>query len=250
MKLKGKVALVTGGSRGIGRAVAVAFAKEGADVVVNYRTAKAEAEKTADLIHETGTKALVVQADVTRKDEVQDMTRRAASEFGQLDILVNNAGSIAPAMLSDLTEDKWERVLDVHLKGPFFCLQAAAPIFQKQNSGVIINVSSVAGVVGTTGQMHYAAAKGGVLSLTKSAARELVRRNVRVNAVCLGIIETDMTEKIRTDPKLKDVYSSRILMGRFGSAEEIAPVFVFLAGRDSSYITGQIFHVDGGYGLT
>ena len=249
MKLAGRAAVVTGSSRGVGRNVALAFAKEGADVLINYTSSEGPAIQLVDEIKKLGRRSVAVRADVATKAEVENMMSVAKQEFGRLDILVNNAGFTRPAMLTKMTEEQWDAVVDAHLKGPFLCVQAASKYFQEQQYGKVINVSSVAGLVGTVGQVNYSAAKGGILSLTKSVARELARYNVCANVISLGIVETDMTEKIRNDEKLREIYMNRILMKRFGTAENITPAFVFLASTDSDYITGQTLCVDGGYGM-
>ncbi len=249
MKLAGKAAVVTGSSRGVGRNVALAFAKEGADVLVNYTSSAGPAQEVVDLIKAMGRKSVAVRADVASKAEVEAMMNAAKETFGRLDILVNNAGFTRPAMLHKMAEEDWDAVLDTHLKGPFLCIQAAFKYFKEQNYGKIINVSSVAGLVGTVGQVNYSAAKGGILSFTKSVARELARYNVCANVISLGIVETDMSEKIRTDEKLKEIYLNRILLKKFGTAEAISPSFVFLASPESDYVTGQLLCVDGGYGM-
>lgn len=249
MKLSGRAAVVTGSSRGVGRSVATAFAKEGAGVVINYSSSASAAEQLVEEIKGFGGNAVAVRADVASKADVEKLMQAAKDNFGRLDILVNNAGFTRPAMLAKMTEDEWDAVVDAHLKGPFLCTQAAVKFFKEQNYGKVINVSSVAGLVGTVGQVNYSAAKGGILSMTKSVARELARYNVCANVISLGIVETDMTEKIRGDEKLKEIYMNRILMKRFGKAEDISPAFVFLASTDSDYITGQVLCVDGGYGM-
>ncbi|MGC8659021.1 MAG: 3-oxoacyl-ACP reductase family protein [Desulfomonilaceae bacterium] len=249
MRLAGRAAVVTGSSRGVGRNIALAFAKEGADVLVNYTSSEGPALDVVRIIKELGRKSVAVKADVAVKAEVDRMMANAREEFGRLDILVNNAGFTRPAMLTKMTEDQWDAVVDAHLKGPFLCVQAASKYFQEQKYGKVINVSSVAGLVGTVGQVNYSAAKGGILSFTKSVARELARYNVCANVISLGIVETDMTEKIRSDEKLREIYMNRILMKRFGTAEDISPAFVFLASTESDYITGQVLCVDGGYGM-
>ena len=250
MKLAGRAAVVTGSSRGVGRSIALAFAKEGADVLVNYTSSEGPALDVVNEIRAMGRKSCAVKADVAVKAEVENMMNTAKKEFGRLDIVVNNAGFTRPAMLTKMSEEQWDAVVDAHLKGPFLCIQAASRYFQEQQYGKIINVSSVAGLVGTVGQVNYSAAKGGILSLTKSVAREMARYNVSVNVISLGIVETDMTEKIRSDEKLKEIYMNRILMKRFATAADISPAFVFLASSESDYITGQLLCVDGGYGMT
>ncbi len=192
---------------------------------------------------------MAVRADVACKAEVEKMMDSAKENFGRLDILVNNAGFTRPAMLHKMTEEEWDAVVDAHLKGPFLCTQAAFKYFKEQNYGKVINVSSVAGIVGTVGQVNYAAAKGGILSLTKSTARELARYNVCANVISLGIVETDMTEKIRSDEKLSEIYMNRILLKKFARADDISPAFVFFASHESDYVTGQLLSVDGGYGM-
>ena len=249
MRLKEKVALVTGSSRGVGRAIALAYAKEGASIVVNYTSNQKAAEEVVEAIKKMGGRAFSFKADVAKAAEAEALVQKGIEEFGSLDILVNNAGFSRPAMLLKMSEDQWDQVLDIHLKGAFLCSQFAARHMKEQNEGKIINVTSVAGIVGTVGQINYSAAKGGLLSFTKSAARELARYNICVNVICLGIVATDMTEKIRTDEKLKEIYMNRILLKRFAEPDDISPAFVFLGSDDSSYITGQLLCVDGGYGM-
>ncbi|VBB46175.1 3-oxoacyl-(acyl-carrier-protein) reductase FabG [uncultured Desulfatiglans sp.] len=249
MKLKDKVAVVTGSSRGVGKAVALGFAKEGAKVVVNYTSNEKAANEVVEAIKAMGSDAIAVKADVASKDDAERLIASGVDAFGRIDALVNNAGFTRPAMMLKMTEEEWDQVVDIHLKGAFLCGQAAARRMKDQNSGKIINVTSVAGLVGTVGQINYSAAKGGLLSMTKSMARELARYNICANVISLGIVATDMTEKIRTDDKLKEIYMNRILLKRFAEAEDIAPAFVFLASDDANYITGQLLCVDGGYGM-
>jgi len=249
VRLKDKVALVTGSSRGVGRAIALAYAREGASVVINYTANQAAGEEVIAAIKEMGEKAVLVKADVSKAADAETLVQKGVDEFGGIDILVNNAGLSRPAMLLKMTEDQWDQVVDIHLKGAFLCTQFAARHMKEQNKGKIINVTSVAGIVGTVGQINYSAAKGGLLSFTKSAARELARYNVCVNVICLGIVATDMTEKIRTDEKLKEIYMNRILLKRFAEPDDISPAFVFLSSDESDYITGQLLCVDGGYGM-
>lgn len=250
MKLKGKAAVVTGGGRGVGSSISVAFAKEGADVIVNYASNPKTASEVVEKIKGLGQKAVAVQADVATKQGAEAVIQAAVKEFGKIDILVNNAGFTRPAMLHKMTEEEWSAVVDIHLKAPWLCIQAASKHMMEQKKGAIINVTSVAGLVGTVGQINYSAAKGGVVSMTKSAARELARYGITVNCISLGIVATDMTEKIRTDLKLAEIYMGRILLKRFAEADDIAPPFVFLASDDARYITGQLLCVDGGYGMT
>ena len=249
MKLEGKVALITGSSRGLGRAVALSFAKEGAKVVVNYTSNETAANEVAQAINQMGSQAIVVRADVSKREEADGLVQAAVREFGRLDILVNNAGFTRPAMMLKMTEEQWDEVVDIHLKGAFLCSQAAGRQMKEQNSGKIINVTSVAGLVGTVGQINYSAAKGGTISMTKSIARELARYNVCANVISIGILSMGMSEKITTDEKLKEIYMNRILLKRFGTPDDVSPAFVFLASDESNYITGQILCVDGGYGM-
>lgn len=249
MRLKDKTALVTGSSRGVGRAVALGFAKEGANVVVNYTSNEKAANEVVEAIQSMGSKAVAVKADVAQKSDAETLVKTGIETFGRLDILVNNAGFTRPAMMIKMAEEQWDAVVDIHLKGAFLCSQAAALQMKEQNSGKIINVTSVAGLVGTVGQINYSAAKGGILSMTKSIARELARYSVCANVISLGIVATDMTEKIRSDEKLKEIYMNRILLKRFAEPDDISPAFVFLASDESNYITGQLLCVDGGYGM-
>jgi 3-oxoacyl-[acyl-carrier protein] reductase len=233
----------------VGRAVALGYGKEGAKVVVNYTSNQQAADEVVDEIKGMGSQAIAVKADVARKTDVESLVESAIDRFGRLDVLVNNAGFTRPAMLLKMEEPQWDQVVDIHLKGAFLCGQAAARHMKGRNKGRIINVTSVAGLVGTVGQVNYSAAKGGVISMTKSMARELARYDICVNVISLGIVATDMTEKIRTDEKLRDIYMNRILLKRFAEPEDISPAFVFFASDESKYITGQLLCVDGGYGM-
>jgi len=247
MRLQNKKAIVTGGGRGIGRAVALAFAREGADVVINYRSNDAAAKEVVDEIQTLGRKVLAVKADVGSYQDARSMVDQAVHELGGVDILVNNAGLSRPALLLKMDEETWDRVVDIHLKGTFNCTQAAANYMKENNYGKIINVISTAGLYGTVGQINYASAKAGIIGFTKSASRELARYAINVNAISMGVIATEMTDKIRSDEKLRETYLSRIQLRRFGEPEEVVPAFVFLASDDARYITGQVLCVDGGY---
>jgi 3-oxoacyl-[acyl-carrier protein] reductase len=249
MRLLDKVAVITGASRGVGKAVALAYAKEGADIIVNFASNEAAAQEVVREIESMGRKAVMVQGDVAKKAEAAAVVQAAQTHFGRLDILLNNAGFTRPNMLHKMTEEQWDAVVDLHLKGAFLCTQAAALIMMEQKRGKIINVTSVAGLVGTVGQINYSAAKGGILSMTKSTARELARYKICANVISLGIVATDMTEKIRSDPKLQEIYMRRILLERFAEPEDITPAFVFLGSDEADYITGQLLCVDGGYGM-
>jgi 3-oxoacyl-[acyl-carrier protein] reductase len=249
-RLEGKAAVVTGGGRGIGRAICLAFAREGADVIVNFASKDQPAREVVEMIQGMGRKAVAVKGNVALKVDAERIIQSSVDQFGKIDILVNNAGATRTAMLHKMTEADWDEVVDIHLKGPFLCIQAASKFMMEQKGGKIINVTSVAGLVGTKGQINYSAAKGGILALTKSAARELAGYGVTVNVISLGIVSTEMTEKIRSDPKLQQIYSGRILLGRFAEPEEVVPAFVFFASEESKYVTGQLLCVDGGYGMT
>jgi len=249
-RLEGKAAVVTGGGRGIGRSICLAFAKEGADVIVNYASKDQPAQEVVEMIKKMGRKAVAVKGNVALKADAERIIQTAIDNFGKIDILVNNAGVSKPNMLHKMTEEQWDEVLDIHLKGPFLCIQAASKYMMEKKYGKIINVTSAAGVSGTKGQINYSSAKGGIIALTKSAARELAGYGITVNVISPGYVSTDMTEKIRTDPKLKEIYTGRILLGRFSEPEEVAPAFVFLASDESNYITGQLLCVDGGVGMT
>lgn len=246
MKLENKVAVVTGAGKGIGKAVAIALAKAGADVLVNDLNLE-NANKTLAEIESLGQKGLAVSADISQHDQTKAMVEAARDTLGSVDILINNAGVSKPSMLVNMKEDDWDLVVNVHLKGIFNTSQAAARIMKSQGWGRIINVVSTAGIFGTIGQINYASAKAGVVGFTKSAARELGRNGINVNAVCPGITKTDMTQKLQEDQALCDLYKSRIQLGRFAEIEEIVPIFVFLASDNAGYITGQVLGVDGGY---
>ncbi|MFO7773745.1 MAG: 3-oxoacyl-ACP reductase family protein [Dehalococcoidia bacterium] len=247
MRLQDKKAIVTGGGRGIGRAVALAFAREGADVAINYRSNDAAAQEVVDEIQRLGRKVLALKADVGNYQDARSMVDQAVRELGGVDILVNNAGLSRPALLLNMDEETWDRVVDIHLKGTFNCTQAAGNYMKENNYGRIVNVISTAGLYGTVGQINYASAKAGIIGFTKSASRELARYGINVNAISMGVITTEMTDKIRGDEKLKETYIARIQLRRFGEPEEVVPAFVFLASDDARYITGQVLCVDGGY---
>lgn len=243
-RLDGKVAIVTGSGRGIGRAVAIAFASEGAKVTIAELDIE-PAEEVVIEIKSRGGLAIAVPTDVSNRESVKKAVETTIKEFGQVDILVNNAGILRLNMLQKMTEDQWDAVLNTHLKGTFNCTQAVSTHMIERKYGKVINVVSRAGIQGTIGQINYGSAKGGMLGFTKSAAKELARYNINVNAISPGAA-TRMTEKIRTDPKLGQVYLEQIPLRRWAEPEEIAPAFVFLASDEASYITGQVLCVDGG----
>lgn len=244
MRLVGKVAVITGARQGIGSAVALAFAAEGADLVLLSRRLTAE-DEVVKKCRDLGRRVLAFQVDVADRQAVDRMVEAAIAEFGRIDILFNNAGFTRPAMLLKMTEEEWDAVINVHLKGTFNCTQAVARRMVEREYGRIINVTSSAGLVGTIGQVNYSAAKGGIVAFTKSAARELARYKITVNCIA-PMARTEMTETIATDPRFREKYLARIPMGRFGEPEEIAPAVVFLASDEAGYITGQVLCVDGG----
>lgn len=244
MKLIGKVAFVTGGSRGIGREIALELAREGAHVAINYAGNKEKAEAVADEIREIGKEAIVLQGDVSDQESVQAMIKAALSHFNKIDILVNNAGITKDNLLMRMKEEDWDAVMNTNLKGVFLCTKAVVRQMMKQRSGSIINISSIVGVSGNPGQANYVAAKAGVIGFTKTAAKELASRGITVNAVAPGFIATDMTDALAED--LKADMLKQIPLGYLGKPEDIAKVVVFLASDDASYMTGQTLHVDGG----
>ncbi|MFZ4450181.1 3-oxoacyl-[acyl-carrier-protein] reductase [Salibacterium aidingense] len=242
--IKGKTALVTGASRGIGKAIALELAGHGANVAVNYAGSAQKAEEVAAACKDKGVKAFSVKADVSREEDVKAMIKEVTDQFGSLDIMVNNAGITRDNLLMRLKEEDWDAVLDTNLKGVFHCAKAASRPMMKQRSGKIINISSVVGVMGNAGQANYSAAKAGVLGLTKSLAREFAPRNIQVNAVAPGFIETDMTEQL--EGETQENLLQNIPLGKLGEAGDVAKAVRFLASEDSDYITGQTLHVDGG----
>ncbi|MEW5321077.1 3-oxoacyl-[acyl-carrier-protein] reductase [Geobacillus thermoleovorans] len=242
--LEGKIALVTGASRGIGRAVALELARQGANVAVNYAGSEAKANEVAEAIRSLGREAIAVQADVARAEDVERMVKTTIDHFGRLDILINNAGITRDNLLMRMKEEEWDAVINTNLKGVFLCTKAATRPMMKQRYGRIVNIASVVGVIGNPGQANYVAAKAGVIGLTKTAARELASRNITVNAVAPGFITTDMTEAL--SPELKAEMLKQIPLARFGEPDDIARVVAFLASDAASYMTGQTLHVDGG----
>lgn len=236
--------LVTGAGRGIGRATALMFAGYGANVVINYNGNEAAAEETAKMCKELGAKTLVYKANVSDSQECKDMVDRAVEEFGRIDVLVNNAGITKDKLMMAMKDEDFDSVISTNLKGTFNCMKFVSKVMMKQRYGRIINLSSIVGVRGNAGQANYSASKAGVIGLTKSAAKELASRNITVNAVAPGMIETDMTDVL--SDKVKESMLSSIPAGRIGNGADVANAIAFFADKDTSYITGQVICVDGG----
>ena len=241
-KLSDKVAIVTGASRGIGKATVLALAAQGAKVVVNYARNSEAADAVVAEITQAGGEAIAIGADVSQVDAVEEMVKETKAKFGKIDILVNNAGITRDTLILRMKPEDWQAVINLNLTGVFLCCKAVSKLMLKQKSGRIINISSVAGVMGNPGQANYSAAKAGVIGLTKTLAKEFASRGVTVNAVAPGFIETDMTEGLQAEEVL-----NAIPLNRYGKPEEIADMICFLASSTASnYITGQVFNVDGG----
>mgnify|MGYP004464250889 FL=1 len=245
--LSGKVALVTGGGRGIGRAIALTLAGYGADVAVNYSGSKEAAEQTVSEIRALGRRAAAIRADVSKEEACQELFACVQQELGTVDILVNNAGITRDGLAVRMTEQEFNAVIDTNLKGAFFCMKLAGKQMMKKRSGRIINISSISGVRGNAGQINYCAAKAGLIGMTKCLAKELAGRNVTVNAIAPGYIDTDMTSVL--PEKVKEAVMAQIPLGRMGRPEDIAQAAAFLASEHACYITGQVLSVDGGMGI-
>lgn len=244
MSLKGKIAMVTGASRGIGKAIALGLAKEGAIVIVNYCTAREQAEAVVKEVQDSGGEAVAIQADVSKSAAVKEMFQTVKEKYARLDILVNNAGILKDALIMMTSEKDWDEILDTNLKGMFLCMQHATKMMMKQRGGKIINVSSIVGIEGNVGQVAYAASKAGVVGLTKSAAKELGAYNILVNTVAPGFILSDMTSGLKEEVKKKLIAS--IGLGRAGTPEDVVGTVLFLASKKADYVTGQVIGVDGG----
>ena len=244
MGLTGKTAVVTGGSRGIGRAICIELAKQGANIVVNYSGSEDKAKQVVSEIEQLGAKAIAVQANVAHSDAVDSMMKQAIEVFGTLDILVNNAGITRDNLLMRMKEQEWDDVVDTNLKGVFLCTKAVTRQMMKQRAGRIINISSIVGVAGNPGQANYVAAKAGVIGLTKTCAQELASRNILVNAIAPGFITTEMTDSLPEE--LKEAMLKQIPLARLGQPEDVAKAVVFFASDQANYITGQTLHIDGG----
>ncbi|MBO8176496.1 MAG: 3-oxoacyl-[acyl-carrier-protein] reductase [Bacillus sp. (in: Bacteria)] len=244
MVLEGKIALVTGASRGIGREIALEFARQGANVVVNYAGSEQKALEVVEEIKQLGREAFAFRCNVADAEQVQQMVKETIERFGRLDILVNNAGITRDNLLMRMKEEDWDDVLNINLKGVFLCTKAVTRQMMKQRSGRIINISSIVGVSGNAGQANYVAAKAGVIGLTKTSAKELAPRGITVNAIAPGFITTDMTNQLSEE--VSQEMLKQIPLGRFGEPSDIAKVAVFLASDAANYMTGQTLHVDGG----
>ena len=245
MGLSGKVALITGSVRGIGKAIALELANHGAKIVINDILPKNEIDKTLEEIRKSGDQAIGIRADITIFKEVESMVKEIINKFGKIDILVNNAGIIRDSLLIRMKEEDWDAVININLKGTFNCSKTVAKYMMRQKSGgKIVNISSVIGLVGNIGQANYAASKAGIIGFTKSIAKELALRNINVNAIAPGFIETDMTKKL--PEKVINDLQQQIPLKRLGTVKDIAKVVYFLVSDNANYITGQVINVDGG----
>jgi len=242
--LKNKIALITGAGRGIGRTIAIALAKEGAEVVINYNGSEERAKEVKQTIEENGGKASIYKCNVSDFVACEAMIKDIVKEYGHLDILVNNAGITKDGLIMKMKEEDFDSVLNVNLKGTFNTIRHSARQMLKQRSGKIINISSVSGILGNVGQANYAASKAGVIGLTKTMARELGSRGITVNAIAPGFVDTEMTEVLSEE--IRENACKQIILGRFGKPEDIANTAVFLASDKADYITGQVISVDGG----
>ena len=239
-----KTVFVTGGSRGIGKEVALTFADNGYNVIINYVSDKTNVEELKKEFENKGVKALIMKADVTDKEGIDVVVKKAIEEFGSIDVLVNNAGITRDNLLMRMSEEEFDKVIEVNLKGTYIVTKAVTKYMMKKRKGSIINLSSVVGVAGNAGQSNYSASKAGIIGFTKSVAKELASRNIRSNAVAPGFIETDMTAVLSDE--VKENIHNQIPLKRMGSAKEVAKVIYFLGSDESSYITGQVINVDGG----
>lgn len=247
MNLENKTAIVTGGSRGIGRAICIALAKEGANIVTCYAKGAAAAEETVAMCKEYGVQAVAIQADVAVKEEVDNLFAEALKITGTVEILVNNAGITRDGLVMRMSDEDFNQVIDTNLRGAFYCMRAASKLMMKKRYGRIVTISSVVGVMGNAGQVNYAASKAGVIGMTKSLAKELGSRNVTANAVAPGFITTDMTDAL--PEAVKKQMAKEIPLARMGQPEDVANAVAFLVSDQASYITGQVLHVDGGMAM-
>ena len=239
-----KVVFVTGASRGIGKEVALKFAEKGYDVVINYVSDKTDVEALKKEFAEKGADSLILQADVSKEEDVKDVVEKAIEKFGKIDVLVNNAGITRDNLLMRMSTEDFDKVIDINLKGTFLVTKAVTKYMMKKRCGSIVNLASVVGVVGNAGQCNYSASKAGIIGFTKSIAKELASRNIRANAVAPGFIETDMTSVL--SETVKESIHNQIPLKRMGSSKEVAELIYFLGSEKSSYITGQVINIDGG----
>ncbi|MDA1674972.1 3-oxoacyl-[acyl-carrier-protein] reductase [Bacillus cereus group sp. TH152-1LC] len=247
MKLEHKVAIVTGASRGIGKAIALELARNGLDVVINYSGNEEAAKNVAKEVEKLGRKALVIKANVAVVSEVEEMFKETISAFGKVDILVNNAGITRDNLMMRMKEEEWDAVINTNLKGVYNCMKAATRPMMRQKSGRIVNISSVVGILGNPGQVNYVAAKAGVIGITKTMAKELASKGITVNAVAPGFIETDMTDELSEG--VREGLLKQIPLNKLGQPEDIAKVVRFLVSEDAQYMTGQTISVDGGMAM-
>lgn len=239
-----KTVLVTGGSRGIGKEVAMLYAENGYDIIVNYVSDRTDVEALRKEFEEKTVECLILKSDVSKKEEVDNLVEKAIGKFGKIDVLVNNAGITKDNLLMRMSEEEFDRVIEINLKGTYLVTKAVTKYMMKKRQGSIINLASVVGVVGNAGQCNYAASKAGIIGFTKSVAKELASRNIRANAVAPGFIETDMTNVLKEE--VKESIHNQIPLKRMGNAKEVAELVYFLGSEKSSYITGQVINVDGG----
>lgn len=244
MNLTGKTALITGAGRGIGKAIAFKLAELGANIVINDISASDDADKTTEELVKAGTDAVCFKGDVRNYEEVEKIIKKTLDKFGKIDILINNAGITRDGLLMRMSEEDWDSVLDINLKGAFNMIKAASRPMMKARGGAIVNMASVVGVMGNAGQANYSASKAGLIGLTKTVAKELSSRGIRCNAVAPGFISSAMTDKLTDDVKAE--YFKAIPLGRFGEAADVADVVAFLSSDMAKYVTGQVIHVDGG----
>ena len=244
MRFKDKVVLITGSSKGLGKAIALEFAKEGANVIINYHSDKDGAQGVLDNIKSLGVQSDIIKADVSNPEEVNNMIKSVVKKFGKLDILINNSGIIKDARITSMSKESWDEVISVNLTGVYNCTKAVGQVMEKQKSGKIINISSIVAQTGSIGASNYAASKAGVIGFTKSVAKEYAKFNINVNAVALGYFSTGLIERLTKE--IQDKLLRDIPFGRFGDSKEAANAVLFLASEDSSYITGQVINVNGG----